>query len=271
MPTASESLEIFCSLNKLNLDIKTKFRDHGADETDPVTDTFVRIAKELNFRVKVLPSLNKKFPVPAVFIDKEGHYGVIFKADFSNGKCIALFNGEKSPKQIDIEEFEKTISSIIYLAHRDIPDMLNFGISWFYKELFRYKRVLVEVFAGSFIVNLFVLATPLFTQVILDKVLVHNSITTLNVLMLGFSIIIIFEYLLNITRNYIFLHTANKIDAKLSSQLFKKLMSLRYAYFENNKVGNIIAKVRELEVIREFIANKTVSVVIDKWRRWESN
>jgi subfamily B ATP-binding cassette protein HlyB/CyaB len=99
--------------------------------------------------------------------------------------------------------------------------------------------------------------------VILDKVVVHHTMTTLNVLGVGFLAIMLFEFLLNVSRNYIFTHTANKIDAKLGAKLFKHLFALPFVYFEARKVGNIVARIRELDNIRDFITNKSVSVLID--------
>ena len=126
-----------------------------------------------------------------------------------------------------------------------------------------YKLVIGEVLLGSFIVQLFGLITPLFTQVILDKVIVHRTITTLNVLAFAFVAVCVFELLLNLSRKYIFTHTVSKIDAKLGAKLFRHLFALPFPYFESRKVGNIIARVRELDQIRDFITNKSVSVIID--------
>jgi len=126
-----------------------------------------------------------------------------------------------------------------------------------------YKKIVGEILLASFVVQLFGLVTPLFTQVILDKVLVHQSISTLNVIAVAFIAVIVFELLLNLVRNYIFIHTTSKIDSKLGSKLFYHLISLPLVYFENRKVGNIIARVRELDQIREFIANKSITVILD--------
>lgn len=122
---------------------------------------------------------------------------------------------------------------------------------------------MIRLILGSFVIQLFGLVTPLFTQVILDKVLVNRTISTLDVLAFAFVVVAIFELLLNLSRNYIFIHTTNKIDAKLGAKLFKHLFQLYYTYFETRQVGNIAARVRELDRIREFITDKSVSVLID--------
>jgi len=144
-----------------------------------------------------------------------------------------------------------------------ITSQAAFGFRWFYNEILHYRNVMAEVLTGSFVVQLFGLVTPLFTQVILDKVIVHRSMTTLDVLAVAFIAVALFEFLLNTTRNYIFIHTANKIDAKLGSKLFRHLFALPFVYFESRKVGNIVARVRELDNIRDFITNKSVSVIVD--------
>lgn len=140
---------------------------------------------------------------------------------------------------------------------------IKFGFGWFYKRMLNYKRIVFEVLIASFIMQLFGLVTPLFTQVVLDKVLTHHSISTLRVIAIAFLATIVFELLLSLSRNYIFAHTTTKIDAKLGSELFSHLALLPMTYFENRKVGNIVARVRELDSIRDFIANKSVTVILD--------
>src|SRR5207302_10655970 len=96
-----------------------------------------------------------------------------------------------------------------------------FGFAWFYNEMIKYKRIVFEVMLASFVVQIFGLITPLFTQVILDKVIVHRTLSTLDILAIAFVFTMLAEFLLNVSRNYIFVHTANTIDAVLGSRLFK--------------------------------------------------
>ncbi len=149
------------------------------------------------------------------------------------------------------------------MSHKANVTDVKFGFKWFFNEIYKYKKIIAQVLLGSFVIQLFGLVTPLFTQVILDKVLVNRTISTLDVLAFAFVVVAIFELLLNLSRNYIFIHTTNKIDAKLGAKLFKHLFQLYYTYFETRQVGNIAARVRELDRIREFITDKSVSVLID--------
>ena len=175
-----------------------------------------------------------------------------------------VFDGGNSVKELNASElFDLCSGEFIVLAHKTLNSQIKFGFAWFYKRMLSFKRVVFEVLLASFIMQLFGLVTPLFTQVVLDKVLTHHSISTLNVIAFAFLATIIFEMLLSLSRNYIFAHTTTKIDAKLGSELFSHLALLPMTYFENRKVGNIVARVRELDSIREFIANKSVSVLLD--------
>lgn len=152
---------------------------------------------------------------------------------------------------------------MIVLKHKLLNDRIKFGFGWFYARMLSYKKIVGEILIASFVIQLFGLVTPLFTQVVLDKVLVHHSLSTLNVIAVAFGAVIIFEMLLSLSRNYIFAHTTSKIDARLGAMLFDHLIKLPMIYFENRKVGNIVARVRELDSIREFIANKSVTVLLD--------
>ena len=175
-----------------------------------------------------------------------------------------VFDGGNSVKELGASElFDLCSGEFIVLAHKTLNSQIKFGFAWFYKRMLSFKRVVFEVLLASFIMQLFGLVTPLFTQVVLDKVLTHHSISTLNVIAFAFLATIIFEMLLSLSRNYIFAHTTTKIDARLGSELFSHLALLPMTYFENRKVGNIVARVRELDSIREFIANKSVSVLLD--------
>ncbi|MGA8155428.1 MAG: type I secretion system permease/ATPase, partial [Rhodoplanes sp.] len=110
---------------------------------------------------------------------------------------------------------------------------------------------------------LFALITPLFFQVVIDKVLVHQSMSTLDVLVIGLVTITIFETILGILRTYLFAHTTNRIDVELGARLFRHLLALPLAYFQARRVGDSVARVRELENIRTFLTSSALTLVID--------
>lgn len=264
------SLEIVARMNKTNIDMRSVVREYGIETADISPEEIIRIAKNSGFKIKKknynLRDIPEKYPLPAIIQLKDESYIVLLGLKKDEGRALTIEPLAKHPESHDIDELQSKINDfVLVLAPKLLDDDAKFGFVWFFNEIFKYKKIIGQVLLGSFVVQLFGLVTPLFTQVILDKVLVHRTMATLDVLAIAFLVVAVFEFMLNLSRNYIFIHTTNKIDAKLGAKLFKHLFRLYYVYFENRQVGNIIARVRELDRIREFITNKSVSVIIDSF------
>ena len=268
MQTALVCLELIARINQINVDLRTVNREYGIADKEYTTEQLLLVSKNLGFKARIKKmspgELLRKYPAPAMIILQDNTYAVLLRINTEEGKALVFLPQEMAAKQLELTELDN-ISSGAYVVfkHKMITDQIAFGFKWFYREILHYKNVMAEVLTGSFIVQLFGLVTPLFTQVILDKVIVHRTMTTLDVLAVAFIAVAVFEFILNVTRNYIFIHTANKIDAKLGAKLFKHLLALPFVYFESRKVGNIVNRIRELDNIRDFITNKSVSVLID--------
>ena len=127
----------------------------------------------------------------------------------------------------------------------------------------RYRRMFAEVLVASFFIQLLALVTPMFFQVVIDKVLVHRGLSTLDVLMIGLGVVTLFEVLLTGLRTYLFNHTANRVDVELGARLFRHLFALPIAYFQARRVGDSVARVRELETIRQFLTGSALTLVLD--------
>lgn len=268
MNTGLTCFEITAKINRIDIDIRKIMKEYAIEDKELSKEELVRICKNSDFKAKiktVLPTvIEGKYPLPAIIIQNDGSYSVLLRINSKENKVLVFSPVEKQPKELTFDELNILCNNeFIILSHKLINSQIKFGFKWFFEEIMTYKQVILEVLLGSFIVQLFGLVTPLFTQVILDKVIVHRTLTTLDILAFGFIAVMIFEFLLNISRKYIFVHTASKIDAKLGAKLFRHLFALPFTYFESRKVGNIIARVRELDQIRDFITNKSVSVIID--------
>ena len=262
------SLEIVSKINNTDIDMRSVVREYGISTADIEPEELIRIAKDKGFKVKkkdmILKDISSKYPMPAILQLKDDSYIVLLALKPDEDTVLTLTPLEKHPVSHTYEELQEQMKDfVIILRHKNVNSDVKFGFKWFFNEIFKYKKIIGQVLLGSFVVQLFGLITPLFTQVILDKVLVNRTLATLDVLAFAFIVVAVFELLLNLSRNYIFIHTTNKIDAKLGAKLFKHLFRLYYVYFENRQVGNIVARVRELDRIREFITNKSVSVLID--------
>ncbi|MGB3204857.1 MAG: peptidase domain-containing ABC transporter [Crinalium sp.] len=144
-----------------------------------------------------------------------------------------------------------------------IQQQEKFNLSWFLPAVWRYRGLLLEVLIASLTLQLLGLTTPVITQVIIDKVMVQESIATLDVMAIALLSVAFFEALLGILRLFIFTHTARRLDLSLSAQLFRHLMRLPLAYFESRLVGDTVARVQELENIREFLTGTALTVVLD--------
>ncbi|HJT21166.1 MAG TPA: type I secretion system permease/ATPase [Nitrospira sp.] len=203
-------------------------------------------------------------PLPAMAKRTDGQYVVLAKLE---GDKALIHDPIVGRPLVQLrEEFESGWSGELLLftkrANVRLQD-LKFDFTWFIPAIVKYRTFLGEVFLASFFLQLFALLTPLFTQVVIDKVLVHKGFTTLHVLAVGMIALAVFDATLGGLRTYLFSHTTNRIDVVLGAQLFRHILGLPLAYFEARRVGDTVARVRELEQIRQFLTSNSVTVVLD--------
>lgn len=139
----------------------------------------------------------------------------------------------------------------------------RFDIRWFIPQIVRYRRLIGEVLLITLALNLLGLAAPLFFQNVIDKVLVHNTLATLQVLSVGFVAVSLWEVAFGWLRTRLYSETSQKLDVELGSRLFRHMLGLPLSYFEGRRVGDTVTRVRQLESIREFLTNASLSVLID--------
>jgi subfamily B ATP-binding cassette protein HlyB/CyaB len=233
------------------------------------TDDLLLAARRLQLKARVV-STNwerlKKTTLPAIASLQGGGFVVVAK--LNPEKSVLLLQDPASGKAIAVawDEFERKWNGQMLLATRRSSVLGRggkFDISWFVSALSKYRKIFVEVLVASFFLQLFALISPLFFQVVIDKVLVHRGLTTLDVLVFGLIVVSVFEVLLGTLRTYIFSHTTNRVDVELGARLFHHLMALPLGYFQARPVGQSVARVRELENIRNFITGSALTLVID--------
>ena len=245
-----------------------QLRQQFAQSGEVLSDTgLLRAAKHLGLKAGVLTSNWNKLggiPLPAVAKRTDGRYVVLAKLE--GEKVLVQDPTEAHPLILSREQFEVAWMGQLLLftkrANLRLHD-LKFDFTWFIPAIVKYRRYLGEVLVASFFLQLFALLTPLFTQVVIDKVLVHKGFTTLYVLAVGMIALAIFDAILGGLRTYLFSHTTNRIDVGLGAQLFRHVLALPLAYFEARRVGDTVARVRELESIRQFLTSHSVTVVLD--------
>lgn len=164
------------------------------------------------------------------------------------------------------KSFEERYSSkVISIASRSsvLGKLARFDFSWFIPVVIKYRRIFIEVIVASIALQLLALMTPLFFQVVMDKVLVHRGFSTLNVIVIALVVVVLCEVILGGLRTYIFAHTTSRIDVELGARLFRHMLALPLSYFSMRRVGDTVARVRELEQIRNFLTGQALTSVLD--------
>lgn len=227
----------------------------------------LRCAKQFGLKARAKETSWKRLPntpLPAICALRDGGYLILGK--IADDKAIVQIALAATPVLMTQAELEAIWDGRIVLMTRraGLVDLSRrFDITWFFGALHKYRRLLGEVLIASFFLQMFALVSPLFFQVVIDKVLVHRSLSTLDVLVFGIIAISVFETILGILRTYLFAHTTNRIDVELGARLFRHLVALPIAYFQARRVGDTVARVRELENIRNFITSSALTLVID--------
>ena len=214
-------------------------------------------------RLRAVAKLNQRV-LPALVKLKDGRYGVL--AAVSAPKALLQIPGEAGPRELyltDLEELWTGEAILITSRVHGRAENRPFNVRWFLPSLWKYGRIFREVLIASAFLQLFALVTPLFFQLVIDKVLVHRGLTTLDVLVIGLAALSIFEVVLTILRTYTFAHTTSRVDVELGARLFRHLMSLPISYFEARQTGQTVARVRELDTIRDFLTSSALTLVID--------
>jgi len=227
----------------------------------------LRVAKEVGLKARACKTKWSRLPntpLPAVAALKDGSF--LFLGKVGDDKALIQSPSSPRPALMTRAEFEAVWDGRLVLMTRRVGLLdlsRRFDITWFLGAIHKYRRLLGEVLVASFFLQVFALVSPLFFQIVIDKVLVHRSMSTLDVLIIGLVAIGLFESVLAILRTYLFAHTTNRIDVELGARLFRHLLALPIAYFQVRRVGDSVARVRELENIRNFLTGSALTLVID--------
>jgi subfamily B ATP-binding cassette protein HlyB/CyaB len=212
------------------------------------------------------------YPCVAFHRNRDSVSPVILAAAEGGGVAV-LRPSSPEPEWVSFAEFNETFDRRPLLLRRDAPRVSDpdeargrpprFGFRWFVPEILRHRRIWREVLVASLAIQLVALATPLFTQVVIDKVVVHHTTSTLWVVGVGLFMFMAFGALMIWMRQYLVLHTGNRVDAVLGQAVFRHLFRLPLPYFENRQTGVVVARLNAVEQIREFVSGAAVSLLLD--------
>ncbi|MHB1352653.1 MAG: peptidase domain-containing ABC transporter [Thiobacillus sp.] len=286
------ALGSLCALNKVPFDAELLLKQFPPPYN---TDTLIHAARELGFRIKfqqrdastfgetATPCVALLAPAqtstgeadtetPRSEADRNQPAGLSLVTEITPERVVLFEAGTNAPVELTAEDFAERYLGHVFqvakqrdkLADPDATDNGNtFGFRWFVPELLKHKKVWRDVLLASLVIQLLALGTPLFTQTIIDKVVVHRTESTLMVIAIGMAVFMIFSAVLTWVRQYLVLHTGNRVDAVLASSVFDHLFKLPPRYFERRPTGVIAARLHGVETIREFIASAAVTLVLD--------
>jgi ATP-binding cassette subfamily B protein RtxE len=153
---------------------------------------------------------------------------------------------------------------VILLADKEVANSdAAFGFSWFIPSLIKHISQAKSVLLISLFIQLVALVTPLLFQNVIDKVLVSRSLSSLEVLAIAMLALALFEPVFSYLRAWLFANLAGKLTAELNSRLYRHLLSLPMSFFNQRQTGQITARVREMDKIRQFLSGSALSMLLD--------
>jgi subfamily B ATP-binding cassette protein HlyB/CyaB len=262
------ALAIACSFHHIPCDVAQLAHELGLGEKAATASEIVRGAKMLGLKSRVLNGQGRKrletAPIPAIIQLKNGSFLVLGRRHEGSIRVV-----EPVKRHAQVEDIENIVErwngTIILVTRRAKPEVApgQFGISWFLPSMWRYRHALSSVLLASLFVQLCALITPIFFQIIIDKVLVHKGYSTLILVVAGMIILGAFQVTLQYFRSYVLSHTTTRIDVELGKKVFEHLLRLPLAYFETRPAGLTVARVRELDNVRSFLTGQGLTSVID--------
>lgn len=259
-------LIMLAQLHEIAVDAKQLEHEYR-QEQDLTEIELCRIAKHIGLKARISRIKTARLanlPLPLIAKDTAGRFFIIAQVTASEALIYHPLIGKN--QQVSLELLEQNWDGdVIQMVSRASLQAASakFDFTWFIPAIIKHRKLLGEVLLISFIIQILALITPLFFQVVMDKVLVHRALTTLQVIAIGLLSVTFFQVILGGVRTYIFSHTTLRIDVELGAKLFQHLLRLPLSYFESRKVGESVARVRELENIRNFLTGNAVTVLLD--------
>lgn len=267
--TKLQSLLMMASYHGIAADERQLRHEFGAELFQ--TQTLLLACKRLGLSAKLVrqpPDRLAHAPLPAIALDNDGRAFIAARHDASvaNAHKILIQRPGEPPAVLPIDAFHATWSGEFVLVTSKASfagELSKFDFTWFIPAIVKYRLILGEILLISLVLQLIGLITPMFFQVVMDKVLVNHAMKTLDVIAIGLVCANVFEALLGGIRTWVFAHTSSKIDVELGARLFRHLLNLPLAYFQARRVGDSVARIRELENIRSFLTGNAMTLLLD--------
>ena len=233
--------------------------------SEPMVEDVIVEPSPINALPDALPEVQEPAtPIPTQTL------ALLIKADAE--RILYFEPGQDTPQTIAVADFETHFEPLIVSIAKQADAVQDvdganaapeFGFRWFVPELLKHKKIWREILAASLVIQILALATPLMTQVVVDKVVVHHTQSTLLVIAVALFFAMAFSAGMSWIRQYLVLHTGNRVDSVLGTQIFEHLLHLPARYFEQRSTGVLVARLHGVETIREFITGAAVTLFLD--------
>lgn len=264
------SVSIVAAYYRIGCDPAQMAHDLGLGQRPAQSEDLARAGSRAGLKCRILraqpPRRLQSAPLPAILKMRDGRF-VILTHRLGDGTFRIVDPAAQKQTLDSGEKLAEAWSGEVILLTKRLTgpgvDPAAFNFSWFLPSVWRYRNALGHVLLASFFIQMFAIATPVLFQIVIDKVLVHRSASTLAVVVAGLLAIGISDTVLQYLRSYALNHTASRIDVELGARLFDHLLRLPLSYFETRAAGQTIARMGELETVRAFLTGQGLSAVID--------
>ncbi|MCC7571508.1 peptidase domain-containing ABC transporter [Candidatus Micrarchaeota archaeon] len=267
MDCGAASLAMICRYFGLKVSINRLREMANVTREGATLHSLAEAAENLGFKTKGIRAdyaLLERSELPAIAHWEGYHYIVVYRVTASE---VTVADPATGLKKIKKEDFLKGWNGILLLLtptpdlHRVEPSQSTFAR--FLPFVTVHKALLFKVLIASLILQLLGLAIPLFMQNIVDKVLVRQDASLLNIMLAGMIVIAAFQVATSALRQYMLVFAARQIDMSLMTKFYSHVLGLPLKFFEDRKVGDIISRFNENSKIRDLLTGTSLSVVLD--------
>ena len=273
--TAIQCLTAIAQHHGLQINPERLIDDYALGAEEPGNSLLLRIASDIGLKAKVdqltwsrLLAQGGVFPLMARLDDGNMVIVVGVRADGEDGQ-IALLNPIAADASVVLEDratfCQRWHGDVLFIKrqHKLSDPNQPFGLRWFIPEILKQKAAFRDILIAAIAMQLLALASPIFFQLVIDKVLTHQSVTTLWVLAVGIVLALVFDAIFGFLRQTLTLAASNKIDMRLTRRTFGHLLSLPIDYFETTTAGVITRHMQQLEKIRSFLTGRLFMTGLD--------
>lgn len=278
--TALVCFSIVAREHKIEVTRDRLVHEYGLGKEEIPRDTMLRMAKELGLKAKRLALdwqglLQLKQAFPAIAILRNGRHmvlaGMVRKQEGDQEEIRAacydpLAGTGGGHLRLTRDEFEALWSGQLYVLKRRFKlsdESQPFSLRWFIPEILRQKLTFLDIALAVLFINAIALVTPIFFQIVIDKVLVNQAFTTLHALGIGMAVALAVNAGLDFLRDYLLLHATNKIDLRITGRTFRHLLNLPLDFFEHVAAGVLTQHMQQTAKIRNFLTGNVFLTMLE--------